>query len=242
MATSRFETAAQIVKDAAPHLGLPVVADPLASTEAAQVRLCACLTAAGREVVGLYQWPHLRKVCEITAAAGDGRAWTLPADCAGVIPNTAWNQTTNTRIVGPIDAEEWAKYEAEGSVFSSLLSFRIVQGVFAVVPTANVTDGDVLQYEYQSKSWVSATGGTTPTEDRATTGTDIVYLDPLLMHWALRRSWKISNSEATAVEEANYWAAVERFKSAETYAETLSIIPRRRNPLVPNVRDGSWTL
>src|SRR5512133_1664388 len=208
MATTRYESAAQIVKDAAPLLGLPVVADPLASTEVAQVRLCACLGIAGRELVQIYDWPHLRKVCDITAALGDGRAWTVPADFGGLIPATAWNQTTDQRIYGPIGAAEWAKYEADDSTRAGS-AFRLVQGVFAVIPTSSVADGDLLQYEYQGKSWVSAAGGTVPTDDRVTAGTNLVYFDPMLMHWALRRAWKISNSESTTAEESAYWQAVE---------------------------------
>src|SRR5512133_2551478 len=137
MATARFETAAQIVKDAASQLGLPVVADPLASTEVSQVRLCGCLTAAGRELVQTYQWPHLRKVCDITAATGDGRAWSVPADFAGLVPDTVWNQTTDEWIRGPLSAQEWEEYEAEGDTPSSP-AFRLVQGVVAVIPVADV--------------------------------------------------------------------------------------------------------
>lgn len=242
MATTRFETAAQIVKDAALVLGLPEAADPFASSDVAQSRLCRLLTAAGRELVQVYEWPHLRKVCDITAALGDGRAWSVPADFAGIIQHTAWNQTARQRFVGPLDAEEWARYEANNSVAPVSPAFRLIQGVFAVVPTSSVSDGDLLQYEYQGKSWTSATGGTVPTDDRTSTGTDIVYFDPMLMHWALRRAWKVSNSESTAVEEAAYWQAIERAKGMETAPGTLSIVPRRTDPLAPRAPDGVWTI
>lgn len=240
MATARFETAAQIAKDAAAQLGLPVVADPLASTEVAQVRLCGCLNAAGRELVQMYRWPHLRKVCDITAATGDGRAWTVPADFAGMVPDTFWNQTTDERICGPITADEWQEYEAEGDTPASP-SFRLIQGVVAVIPTSTVTDGDLLQYEYHGKGWVSATGGTVPTDDRATTGTDIVYFDSLLMHWALRRAWLISNGQDTSAAEVQYQRAVDRCKSAETISRPLPLVGSSgfMGPLTPA---RNWTV
>jgi len=239
MATARYETAAQIVKDAAVLLGLPEVADPFASSDSAQARLCRCLTIAGRALVQVYQWPHLRRVCDITAAAGDGRAWTVPADFAGFIPDTAWNQTQDQWIPGPLDAVTWQEYEATGTTPASPC-FRFVQGAFAVIPSGSVTDGDALQYEYHGKSWVMPTGQTVPTEDRATAGTDTVWFPSGLMAAALRRAWLLSNSMDTTTAEPAYWQAIDSAKGAETTAPALPLGQRRTTLYAPRSPTRGW--
>jgi hypothetical protein len=240
MATARFETAAQIVKDAAVPLGLPEVADPFSSTDVAMVRLCRCLTIAGRELVQAYTWPHLRKVCDITAATGDGRAYTLPADFAGLVPGTFWNQTTNEEITGPIDAARWNDYEATGITPISPC-YRVVQGTIAIIPTASVTDADALQYEYHAKSWVGAAVGTL-TDDRATAAADVCHFDSLLLGVALRRAWMISNSMDTTAIESAYWQAIERVTGAETVEAPRSIVPLGVGPQLPRIPGGVWTI
>ena len=198
MATTRHDTAATIINDAAVEEGITEATDPFASTEPEMIRLRRLLSSVGRELVAVHRWPHLRKVCDITAALGDGRAYTVPADFAGYVEGTAWNQTQDLEIAGPIDEAQWHRYEATGDApFDP--SFRFVQGVFAVAPASSVADGDALQYEYHGKSWASATGGTVPTDDRVTAATDIVYLPPGLARIALRRAWRISNGLDTTV-------------------------------------------
>lgn len=240
MATTRYETATTIINDAAVELGLPSSTNPFASTDANMVRLVRLLSGAGRELVQIYQWPHLRKVCDITAATGDGRAWTLPADFAGLVPDTAWNQTTDERITGPMSAAQWQEYEAEGDTPLSPM-FRVTQGVFAVVPTASVTDGDLLQYEYHGKSWVMPTGQTVPTEDRVSATTDTVWFDPLLAKIALKRAWMTANSMDTSAIESAYWQAIDRVKGLETPAAPLSLVPTTTLPL-PTTTEGNWTV
>jgi hypothetical protein len=240
MATTRHETAATILNDAAVEEGLDAVADPFASSDPAMVRMCRLLSSAGRELVALYQWPHLRKVCDITAANGDGRAYTVPADFLGLVPGTAWNQTQDEEIRGPISPEAWQEYEANGETPLDPC-FRLVQGVFAIAPTASVADGDLIQYEYHGKSWVSATGGTVPTDDRVTAATDIVYFQPTLVRVALRRAWRMSNGFDTGVIEAQYWRALDGAMSAETAGETLSL-SRSDRSILDRIPSRSWSI
>ncbi len=240
MATTRHETAATIINDAAVEEGREVSADPFASSDPAMVRLCRLLTSAGREIVTLYQWPHLRKVCDITAALGDGRAYNVPADFLGIIPGTAWNQTQDEQIYGPISAEAWNDYEATGDA-PITPCYRLVPGIFAVAPADDVTDGDLLQYEYQSKSWVSATGGTVPTDDRVTASTDIVYLPPTLARTALRRAWKMSNGFDTTVIEALFWRVLDAACGAETAAPSLQLSPTQAS-VMDRIPSRNWPI
>jgi len=240
MATTRYETAAQIVKDVAVSVGLEELSDPFSSTDPAQVRLCRLLTVAGREIVQMHDWPQLRKACDITAALGDGRAYTLPADYVSIVPDTAWNQTQDQRILGPLTAEEWNEYEANGNVWGSM-SYRIVQDTFAIVPPADTTDGDAIQYEYQSKAWVMPTGETVPTEDRADTATDTVWLDPALVFAALTYHWLRSNGQETVGAEAAYTRALERAKGMGGGAPVLPLKPIRNVNMAPSSKWGSWT-
>lgn len=240
MATARHDTAAQIINDAAVEEGIAEATDPFASTLPEMVRMRRLLSSAGRELVSLHQWPHLRKVCDITAALGDGRAWTLPADFLGYIDGTAWNQTQDQQILGPISAAQWQRYEASGDApFTP--SFRFIQGVFAVVPSSSVTDADLIQYEYHGKSWVAPAGQTAPTEDRVTAATDVVWFPSSLARIALRRAWKLSNGFDTTSIEGEYLRALDSAMSAENAAAVFSVVPVVAS-LLPSVPESNWTI
>lgn len=239
MATARYETAAAIVKDAAVEEGLAELADPFSSTDADQVRLCRLLTSAGRELVRLYDWPHLVKTHTITVATADGRSYALPADFAGIVTGTAYNRTTDTPLYGPVDPDLWAHEVACGNTHDGW--FRIYGGALVLVSTSDATDADVLAYEYRSKSWVMPSGGTVPTEDRATAATDTVYFDPFLIKTALRRAWRTAMGFDTTVIESQFWRALETAKSAETAARRLSLTPFD-GFAAPSVPERGWTL
>ena len=242
MATARWDTATTIIADAMVEEGLEEIANPYTSSDANAKRFVRLLNSVGRELVAAYRWPHLRKACDITAALGDGRAWSVPADFAGYVPGTAWNQTQDQKIPGPVSSQEWQEYEATGDTPSDPC-FGFVQGVFAVVPTASVTDGDLLQYEYHGKSWVSATGGTVPTDDRATAATDVVYLPAALVRVALRRAWRVATGLDTSVIEGQYLRAMDAAQSAETAGGMpLSIVPRRLVLSEPGTRSRGWVI
>ena len=241
MATTRWDTAATIINDAMIEEGLAEIANPHTSADPIAKRMVRLLNSVGRELVGLYRWPQLRKACDITAALGDGRAWSVPADFAGYVPGTAWDQTKDQAIPGPITSEEWQRYEATGYT-PNAPCFAFVQGVFAVAPTSVITDGDALQYEYHSKSWVSATGGTVPTDDRATVYTDLVYLPPSLVRVALRRAWRIANGIDTTVIESQFWRALDAAMSAETAAAPISIVPKRSDAFYASIKTQGWVI
>lgn len=225
---ARWETAGSIINQVGLECGLATVADPYTSTDSNYVKLVGLLTAAGRELSQLRQWPQLQKIHTITTTGGDTGKYDLPTDFGGMIAQTHWNKTTKMPLTGPITGQLWEGQVGGNTPSTTVyLQFREMAGQLWVYPWAagvTVPAGQVITFEYVSRYWVCATGApTTLAKDAPTLTSDVVFFDPLLIQRLLKYKWQnsVGLDSTKALEE--YEDALDSYKSRAAIAPILNL-------------------
>lgn len=194
----RYDTALNVLNDAAVELGLASSVDPFSSTDPNWIQLVRLIKSVGRELVQEYRWSQLQREAMIATVLGQAE-YSLPADFVSMVPQTGWHRTSEWPWRGPIDGEAWQYIQATdmASVVGVYARFWADKIYLHPTPTA---DGDSLAYEYASRYWVVPLGQTAPTADEPTATTDTLWFDPLLLVAALKLKWKEANGfDTTAV-------------------------------------------
>jgi len=162
---------------------------------------------------------------------GNAADYSLPSDFNNMIDQTGWNRTNRLPVGGPVDGQVWQylKGRQQGVVFNVL--FRPVANVLRLYPDTDTPGGYNIVFEYVSNSWVSATGGTTPTTDQPTANTDIIYFDQLLVMRGLKLAWLKAKGFPTEHAQRQYDECEEEAMNADGSAEVLNL--RGRGPYDP---------
>ena len=149
-----YDTAQNIVSDAAVQLGLGAVPDVFGSTDANVVQLRSLLRSVGRDLRRARQWTHLAKAWAFSTTLNVGR-YSMPPDYGRFIPNTAWNRTNRLPVPGPLTPQEFQALKARlvGVVYNIL--FRVLQGQFQAFPDTTTPASYVIAFEYISNYWVT---------------------------------------------------------------------------------------
>jgi len=218
-----YDTAGNIVNDAAIEIGLSAVSDPYTSTDANIIQMRTLLKSCGREMIGLRDWTHLRKEHTFTTVSNQAN-YALPADFNSMFDQTWWNRTNRLPVGGPLSAQEWQYLKARlvGVVFTVL--FRPMNGQIYLYPDTNTPGGYDIAFEYKTSYWLSATG--TPTvlsKDAPTVGTDIVWFDPLLMTRFVKYKFLEAKGMDSSAVKREFEDTLERVKSDDAPSPILSL-------------------
>ena len=225
-----FDTAGNIVNDAAVEVGLSAVSDPYASTDANFIQLCRLLRTCGRELRHMRNWTHLRKEHTFTTVTGTD-SYALPADFLGIYDQTWWNRTNRLPVGGPLSAQEWQYLKARlvGVVFTVL--FRPMNQQIVIYPDGTQTPGGyTIAYEYSSSYWVSVTA--TPTvlsTDAPSVSTDKLWFDPTLLMRFLKVSFLKAKGFDTTAAQDEFDKTFERVMAADAPSPILSLNGALRN-------------
>lgn len=177
----RQATANAIINRVAIQVGLTQDADPVSSSDEAFIQLTGLLTEAGQELVDLHDWQVLRQeysvVVGTTAAISDG-VYALPDDYDHMIDQTAWDNTNDLPLTGPLSPQQWtALVGADLSGSTIYPKFRIVENNFELLPQPPV-DGQEVSIEYISRLWARTAGSGVPNLDEISSGDDVVLFEP----------------------------------------------------------------
>jgi hypothetical protein len=139
------------------ELGIPEPASVVGNTDKIAKQMLALALRVGDEIVQRYTWPQLHRTATITLAASTD-SYALPADFDRHINRTHWDRTNTWELEGPISPQEW-RWRKEGIVSTSPRRRYRVKGAtstqFFVDPTpGSGEDGEILVFEYISKSWI----------------------------------------------------------------------------------------
>lgn len=187
--------------DAQRLLSLPVTTGIVADGQETQNLL---LALAKREVLDCARrdyWPILRRTQSFTASlASLQSAPGKPTDFDRAVPGTFWNRTTDRRMSGPLNDQEWALAygQAVTSGISQYVMFRYDGLHIFPVPTA----ADTIAYEYIINTPWETSGGsalTTPTAD-----SDVTKLGDELLTLGLVWRYKQSKGRDYAEDLRNY--------------------------------------
>lgn len=179
---ARIETANVIINRAAIEVGLAPSNDAVADSDQSFVQLRGLLDAAGQELIELYPWQTLvRPYTFATGDEGGTGTYTLPEDFCYMIDQTGWDLTNKLAVAGPLSDQQWTYLAGRDLANSTIyVSFQLSQGkmqVFPQPPPAGVS----ISFRYVSRNWCSASNETEPSRDTISTGSDLVYYEPILI-------------------------------------------------------------
>ena len=218
-----YDTALNIISDAAVELGLGAVSDAYGSTDANVVQLRTLLKSVGRRLNMERDWTQLRQ--EYTFTTTTATVYTLPADFLDMVPQSFWDRSQNTQGV-PIGVEVW-QYLVASDVTTPLTVYFQIGGVgpglrMPVAPTS----GNTIALEYRSRYWVAAAAApTTPAKDAPTANTDVILFDATLMVPALRLAFCKAKGLPTEAAQADHDRALALVSGANAgAAPVLSLV------------------
>jgi len=182
---ARYETAGDIINDAAVECGLTSVADPYSSADPAFIQLCRLMTTAGQEMLALHQWQKMVKSYTITATVPpDTGNYDLPEDFAYMIDQTGWTPTNGGNglpLGGPLSEQDWTYLVNTNLAASQIyVSFKIAEGLIQLLPQPPA-NGTIVNFEYISRWWVAEPATTIPAKDRCEASDDVVLFEPVLI-------------------------------------------------------------
>ena len=171
--------------------------------------------------------PATQSATGITITFGQAK-YSMPADYARIVNKTQYNKSNRWSIIGPKDAQEWQWLKASYVTTGPRMRFRIMGNKFVLwpMPASTLT----LGWEYISNAWVEASDGTYKAKSNADTDT-FLFPDRLLVLGTKLKFFEIKGFDTTAVLQ-DYVRELDKWKAAESGADTLSLAPRYPNLLL----------
>jgi hypothetical protein len=221
-----WATAGEIINDAMSEIGLGTDPDPYTSTDANFIQACSLLKSLGRDVVAFRGWSHLRGEHTFTTVAGQAD-YPLPADYYSMVPQTGWNRSNLTPLVGPASPQVW-NYLMAGNFGGTVnVTFRGMNRRLSIYPT---TGGMDISFEYSSRYWVSLAGTPdTASSETPLHSTDLVWFSPLLMVRGLKMLMLRAKGFDSTGASQEYSRTLELAKSHDAPSPVLSVTYNRRS-------------
>lgn len=222
--SEHYDTAGEIINDAAVEVGLAAVPDPFTSSDPNHQQLVRLLKQLGREVCYLSEWNQLQREHTFQTVAGQ-IDYPLPADFSKLLGQTGWNRTTRLPLGGPASPQEWQLYQARAIGASLTLQFRARDAVVSVYPSP--PDGIAVAFEYLSRQWVKSLHAAGPDKDVPTAASDFVLFDPLLMVRGLKLGWLQAKGFDTTAALADFRRVLGIVQGASNPGPVLRLHRRR---------------
>lgn len=215
-----YDTAANIINEAAIELGLGSVSDAYGSTDANITQLRTLLKSVGRSLVWRYAWFQQIKEHTFTTVE-DEALYDLPADFQSMVDVSGYNRTTNIRL-HPASIQQWAELESSESASTNALSFRLRNGEIELWPTPT-TENETIAFEYRSKYWVALAGTTTATLDAPTANDNVIIIDSHLITRALKLAFLKAKGFDTTAAQQDFDEAMNAAQGANGASPILSV-------------------
>lgn len=173
----------------AAEVGLTPVADPWADQSQHFLQMRYLLQTAGEELTLAHPWEWQLASHNILTQAAETGNYDLPDDFLQMIDQTGWERNSNVPLLGPLSPQDWTYLLGRDLVSSTIYaSFRLKEGKFSLFPQPPPAGLDV-NFEYQSKNWVSD-GQPTPTlTDTVVSGSEVTLFDRTLISRYLKLKW-----------------------------------------------------
>lgn len=233
---SRFDTADNIINQAAAECGLTPVTDPFASQDPAFEQLRTILTTAGQEMLGAHEWQKLIKEHAITFGttppiAGTTNQFELPDDFAWIIDQTGWTPTNlgmGLPLGGPLTPQDWTYLVATNLANSTIyVSIRQAQGALWVLPEPP-PDGTEITFEYVMRNW--ALSSTDVPKDFVDAADDVVLYEPILIKKFLKLRYLEAKGFDTTAALSQFTNAFMQWTGKDLTAPILSLARNRVFP------------
>lgn len=212
----------ELLNRVAAEVGLTPVADPWADASQHFLQMRYMLQTAGEELTLAHQWEWQVASHKILTAQLDTGNYPLPADFLQMIDQTGWERSENVPLFGPLSAQDWTYLLGRDLVsYTIYASFRIKEGQFSIFPQPPPAGLDI-NFEYQSKNWVSD-GQPTPTlSDTVTSGSETILFDKTLVSRYLKVKWLESKGFDTTKPQDDFNLIFNSVAGKDKGAEILS--------------------
>jgi hypothetical protein len=226
---ARWESAANIINDAAVECGLSVVADPFGSIDPAFVQLCRMLTGCGRELIGVKQWQKFVSRHSFNTNDEASGVYSLPEDYLYMIDQTGWTPTNRLPMGGPLSEQDWSFIVGSGwNQYTIYVSFKEADGELWITPNDPVPTDIEVTFEYISNAWAESASGTPL--NRLTASDDTVYFPPVLITKLLKLRFLEAKGFDTTAALGQYNTALATWVPKDKSAPVLSMSNRRLFP------------
>lgn len=234
-----------IAQDVADAVGFPQPSSVVGSSDKTSRRLLRLLNQEGRDLARRYDWEVLTKEASFTTVATEsqGAFSSLgggPADYSDfdrIVNGTINNRTDNEPVQGPLSVTQWQRLKADEVQVSSFYWFRVRGGELLLYPTPSA--GKSIYFEYISKNWCQASGGTEQSAWAA--DTDIGILREELM--TLGGIWRFKKSiSAPYQDEFNEYETAVRQESGRDGADAVLNMGGAELRDTLNLPNGNFTL
>ena len=139
---NRYESAIDIINQAAVEVGLSPTNDITSPADEAITQFRYLLTTAGRRLIYHFPWERLVKEYTFTLnPALDPQVYDLPADFAYMIDQTGWMRDQNVPLAGPLSSQDWQYLEGRNLLSSTIYaSFRLWEGKLYIYSQGQMMD------------------------------------------------------------------------------------------------------
>lgn len=235
-------TVLTIIQDLTRTIGL---AEPttVIGNEDEQVRqLLGLSNEEGKYLSRRFAWEVLLKEGTFTTVAQEVQT-TIAAATGGefsdyglYVPDTMWNRTSNWKVFGPYNPQQWQALKASGVETGVHNSFRIRGGSILFYP--DPTAGESIYFEYISKFWCESEAG--QEQEAWENDDDFCLLDEELIK--LGTKWRFLRAKGLSYgEEFNeYEMAVAKIAAHDGARSIIDLNGECDSS--PLVSEGGWVL
>jgi len=226
---ARWETAGNIVNDAAVEVGLVAASNPFTSTDAAFVQMCRMLTGCGRELIGVKQWQKFVSTHSFNTDDEADGVYPLPSDYLYMIDQTGWTPTNRLPMGGPLSEQDWAFIiGSEWNQYTIYVSFKEADGELWITPNDPPPTNIDITFQYVSNNWAETSAAVAI--NRVTATDDTVYFPPVLITKLLKLRFLEAKGFDTTAALGQYNTALATWLPKDKSAPVLSMSNRRLFP------------
>lgn len=215
-------TLLQLVNNVLPEIGFPQVSTVVSNTNQTARLALAQANREGRSLAKK-NWRILIKRNVITTASS-ADSYSLPSDFDRFIHQTEWNDSTDTRMFGPVSDDEW-QADLSG------LTITTIEDRFQLRADGNnnrlfvrpvPTSSENLSFFYAANSWCRSQGGQRQSAFEA--DTDVLLLDDFVFELGLK--WRLLQAQKREyqVELAEYTNELKKSLARDGGMQTLRIL------------------
>lgn len=234
-------TLLEVVNTVAQSVGHPGSTDVAASTDESIKRMVFYANLACQQLAQ-EDWETLNKTATITIAASppgvNEQGFDLPADFARMLPDTAWDKSTQLPAIGPVNPQDWQWMVVREAMITTRFLWRYRQGkLFIKSPPTTPTP---FTFEYQNKNW-AVSGSTGNPQDYLQQNSDY-HIFPWPLPILLTRAKWLDNEGFDATKAyADYDQQLASAIGSDEGATALSLVPGVGYPYLNAMRNAPDT-